>query len=111
MLRAGRALLQAMGRLVDRQAEAGDQEGNRKDDADVEEVDEAVERVAGRVSYPAVAAEACATGHLRGSAIGGTTCGWATCRADAVVPRDASSEVAVVRSGPGAGARTEACSR
>ena len=41
-----------------REGEAGDQEGDGEDDADVEEVDEAVERVAGVVVDAAVAAEA-----------------------------------------------------
>jgi hypothetical protein len=43
---------------VDGQGQAGDQEGDREDDPDVEEVDEAVERIAGVLLDPAVATEA-----------------------------------------------------
>jgi hypothetical protein len=48
---------------VERQAEPGDQERDGQDDADVEQVDEAVERVSGGVFDAAVATESGAAGH------------------------------------------------
>jgi hypothetical protein len=55
--------LQAVGVLVKRQAETGDQERDGKDDADVEQVDKTFERVSGGVFDVTVAAESCASIH------------------------------------------------
>src|ERR1700690_4277254 len=61
-----------MGGLVQRQAESGDEERDREDDADVEQVDQAVERVPSSVAYRAVSAESGAASHLPASGSGGT---------------------------------------
>src|SRR5262249_27659300 len=55
--RAGSAPLDLAAAGVHGQGQAGDQEGDREDDADVEEVDQAVEGIARVVGNPAVAPE------------------------------------------------------
>src|ERR1700722_3526848 len=61
---AWRALLQTVYALVERQAQAGDQERDGQHDADVEQVDEAFERISGGVFDVAVTTQTGATSHV-----------------------------------------------